>query len=154
MIQIPTENVAVLLFFHFTAATASIRTHYGYIYFPPNRYVFLSSSSPDRDDSKCVIKRNLFYFMLIWGMRESPRASIALCFAIYQGGSWVCNHHHLNPQKKKNARLNCGLVLKQGVLEMKEKLILIFNLTTWYRIWDIFEIFQAWHPLDLIPTRK
>jgi hypothetical protein len=86
MIQIPTEHVTVLLFFHFTVATASIRT---VIEFFPSRTSYRHLSR-DRDDSKCVIKRNLFYFMLMareWEASESLRASIHFCIlpAIYQG---------------------------------------------------------------------
>lgn len=72
-------------FSHFTVATASIRTVCR-IFFPP------SSSYRHHlqigDDSKSVIKRNLFYFMLMGerGKRESLIASIYLYFACHISG--------------------------------------------------------------------
>lgn len=103
MIQIPTEHVTVLLFFHFTVATARIRTAIEK-FFPPSFFCSSYHHLKIGDDSKCVIKRNLFYFMLMGrnGKRETYASIYFLYFACHISGLSVQSSSSKSARNKPN----------------------------------------------------
>lgn len=76
------ERCCAVIFTHFIVATASIRTQHSIDFFSLKIVMSSYRHHPDRDASKCVIKRNLFYFMLMENGIKSLSASIYIYICI------------------------------------------------------------------------